>query len=111
MEDLLHYCLMDAKLVYQLCHLPHIKLGNFSDTSVVRINYYNGKWSTQQEEVGHFKWKGRPHHLSAGHNKHKSPAPCWPTVAGVPCKLVILGQILASAPLTNPEMLDWIVME
>lgn len=40
-DDLLQYCLMDAKLVHQLCHLPLLSVSN---SSTVKIRFSSGKW-------------------------------------------------------------------
>jgi hypothetical protein len=55
-EELLDYCLMDAKLVFQLCHLPAIKRHGKAS---MKLDVGSGKWysltkSKKAETIIHF---------------------------------------------------------
>jgi hypothetical protein len=108
MEDLLHYCLMDAKLVHQLCSLPLIGLGNLS---ALRIHRPSGKWLIMQSEEEGPATKSRGLGYVSSIRRMRCAKPSLPMVAGIPFKTVVMAQILCPVPPINPEALDWISLE
>lgn len=118
-EDLLDYCLMDAKLVYQLCKLPAIVLGVAGESPLLlSIHPSSGKWQIQQQH--HHNHDDRD--ASSSRLKKKR----WGNVTWCPLPLAMVGgqvvedlqtlthsMLLASSTSTllNPEKVDWILLE
>jgi hypothetical protein len=92
-EELLAYCLMDAKLVYNLCKLYEIKV---TGGAVLRIDHLSGKWifsDTKSSKKGF---------------KKKISLPI-PLVSGILLNdVVTLKHVLFQELLIDPEKYGWI---
>ena len=86
-EKLLHYCLTDAKLVFNLCQQKDMKIMNAQDRSA-SLTIEGGKWIALENETP--KERKRP---SAFRRK---PPTCMPQGVAHPF------------PIINPEKLDWV---
>lgn len=78
-KDLLDYCLMDAKLVYQLCQLSDIKC---TGRATLKVDIGSGKWSSLPMIHGESK-NNRPHFSD-------------------------MTQVLPRVDFWNPDVIDWI---
>ena len=103
-EDLLQYCLMDAKLVFRLCHLSEIKVKNAQDQiATCSIDFETGKWTILEQPTPRMKSK---------YHKATDPRP-YPMVFGVLSKdKVCMDQILQyQSLLLNPDNFGWISID
>ena len=101
-EELLQYCLMDAKLVYRLCQLSEIKIKNAQDQiATCSIDFQTGRWNVTE-----------PPRSSLKHAKSSRPrqARQYPVVFGRIFREHILPEMILhyQSSLVNPEQVSWI---
>jgi hypothetical protein len=102
-EELLQYCLMDAKLVYRLCQLSEIKIKNAQDQiATCSIDFQTGRWNVTEPPRSSLKHTNK----SSRHPQARQ----YPVVFGRIFKERVLPEMILhyQSPLVNPEHVSWI---